>query len=95
MQFNATVLPTIVSNGQLSDAVLHEMHHVLGFGTLWTAATPALIINAGTPETAYTGAAAMRGCQQAGGVPTDCVPRELVLKPRFTVTRAGLTSAVP
>ncbi|MFI5244612.1 MAG: leishmanolysin-related zinc metalloendopeptidase, partial [Gemmatimonadales bacterium] len=60
--------------GQLNDVVFHEMQHVLGFGTLWTTAMPMLIINAGTPQTAFTGAAGIRGCQQAGGVPSDCLP---------------------
>jgi len=74
MLFDAADLPAILGNGQLNDVVFHEMQHVLGFGTLWSTVTPALIINAGTPQTAFTGAAGIRGCQLAGGVPTDCVP---------------------
>jgi hypothetical protein len=74
MVFNAADLATILNNGQLNDVVFHEMQHVLGFGTLWSSATPPLITNAGTPQTAFTGAAGIRGCQQAGGVAADCVP---------------------
>ena len=74
MLFDAADLPTIFSNGQLNDVVFHEMQHVLGFGTLWSTVTPLLIVNAGTPQTAFTGAAGIRGCQQAGDVPTDCLP---------------------
>jgi len=74
MLFDATLLPTVFSNGQLNDVVFHEMQHVLGFGTLWSTVTPMLIANAGTPQTAFTGAAGIRGCQHAGGVPTDCLP---------------------
>ena len=74
MLLDAKLLPIIATNGQLNDVVFHEMQHVLGFGTLWTAVTPMLIVNAGTPQTAFTGAAGIRGCQHAGGVPTDCLP---------------------
>lgn len=74
MLFNAALLPTILANGQLNDVVFHEMQHVLGFGTLWSTVTPPLIINAGTSQTAFTGAAAIRGCQQLGGVTADCIP---------------------
>jgi len=74
MLLDATLLPTIATNGQLHDVVFHELQHVLGFGTLWTTVTPMLIIHAGTPQTAFTGAAGIRGCQQAGVVPTDCLP---------------------
>jgi hypothetical protein len=74
ISLNAAQLPAIFVNGQLNDVLLHEMQHVLGFGTLWSSLTPALIVNAGTPQTAFTGAAGIRGCQQAGGALADCVP---------------------
>jgi hypothetical protein len=74
MTFDAADLPTILNNGQLNDVVFHEMQHVLGFGTLWATVVPMLIVNAGTPETGFTGAVGIRGCQQAGGVSADCVP---------------------
>jgi len=63
-----------MSNGQLNDAIFHEMQHVLGFGTLWSAVTPPLIVNAGTPLSAFTGVAGIRACQQAGGIASDCAP---------------------
>lgn len=74
MLLDAKLLPTVASNGQLNDVVFHELQHVLGFGTLWSTVTPMLIVNAATPQTAFTGAAGIRGCQHAGGVPTNCLP---------------------
>lgn len=74
MLFDAVDLPTIYANGQLNDVVFHEIQHVLGFGTLWSTATPPLIVNAGTAQTAFTGARGIAGCEQAGGVASDCLP---------------------
>jgi PKD repeat protein len=36
MQFDTADLATMESNGMLADVLLHEMGHVLGFGTLWS-----------------------------------------------------------
>jgi hypothetical protein len=74
ISLNAANLPSILSNGQLNDVVFHEMQHVLGFGTLWSNVSPSLIINAGTPQTAFIGAAGIRGCQQSGGAVANCTP---------------------
>lgn len=35
MQFDVADLATLETNGRLNDVILHEMAHVLGFGTLW------------------------------------------------------------
>jgi len=35
MQFDVADLTTLETNGRLNDVILHEMAHVLGFGTLW------------------------------------------------------------
>ncbi|MCH7874402.1 MAG: Ig-like domain-containing protein [Gemmatimonadetes bacterium] len=35
MRFDTDDLPNIEAAGQLEDVILHEMGHVLGFGTLW------------------------------------------------------------
>jgi hypothetical protein len=74
MRFDEADLPTVLANSQLSDVVFHEMQHVLGFGTLWTTVTPSLVVNPGTSLSGFIGANAIRGCQQAGGTPSDCVP---------------------
>ncbi len=36
MSFDTADLPSLESSGFLEDVILHEMAHVLGFGTLWT-----------------------------------------------------------
>jgi len=74
MLFDSADVPIAANNHQLDDVVFHEMQHVLGFGTLWTAVSPALSINGGTPQTAFIGEAAILACQQAHGVASDCVP---------------------
>lgn len=35
MEFNTNFLGTLEQNGQLGAVILHEMGHVLGFGTMW------------------------------------------------------------
>ncbi|MCG6938101.1 MAG: peptidase, partial [Gammaproteobacteria bacterium] len=37
MTFDSADLANLETNGSLEDVILHEMAHVLGFGTLWTA----------------------------------------------------------
>ena len=78
MLFDAADLPSLLSNGQLNDAIFHELQHVVGFGTLWTTVTPPLIVNAGTPQTGFTGSVGIHACQLAGGVASDCVPTVLL-----------------
>lgn len=36
MRFDTADLTTMENNGSLDDVILHEMGHVLGYGTLWT-----------------------------------------------------------
>ncbi len=36
MEFDTADLPTLEANGSLGQVILHEMAHVMGFGTLWT-----------------------------------------------------------
>jgi len=38
MKFDTADVDTLISSGQLDEVVLHEMNHVLGFGTLWSLA---------------------------------------------------------
>jgi hypothetical protein len=46
---------TLVSRGLLTDVVLHEMGHVLGVGTLWTASGRTLLVGRGTEDPHFTG----------------------------------------
>ena len=40
MRFDTADVASLVASGQLNAVVLHEMDHVLGFGTLWTLSAP-------------------------------------------------------
>lgn len=53
-----------LSQGELNDLILHEMGHVLGFGTIW--ASP-LLTGAGTSDPRFTGANAVAGYHELGG----------------------------
>jgi subtilisin-like proprotein convertase family protein len=58
MSFDTADLDRMEANGSLQDVILHEMAHVLGFGTLWSAMR--LIVGAGTVNPIFVGANAMR-----------------------------------
>jgi hypothetical protein len=74
MKFDVADLTTIFNDGRLNDVIFHEMLHVLGFGTLWDPLYKNLIINKGTPSTAYIGATGIAGCIQSGGTGFKCSP---------------------
>jgi hypothetical protein len=73
MMFDTADLADMEANGSLLDVIIHEMAHVLGFGTIWTAL--GVYIN-GSGQ--YTGAAALAsyrtefvGQQDAAFVPVE------------------------
>ncbi len=74
MKFDVADMTTIFNDGRLNDVIFHEMLHVLGFGTLWDPLYKNLIINKGTPSTAYIGIAGIAGCVQSGGTGFKCSP---------------------
>jgi Bacterial Ig-like domain (group 2) len=45
MKFDTADVGSLISGGQLGAVVLHEMGHVLGFGTLWSLAPPFPTVN--------------------------------------------------
>ncbi|MGH7650277.1 MAG: leishmanolysin-related zinc metalloendopeptidase [Gemmatimonadaceae bacterium] len=57
----ATLAPTT-----LQDIVTHEILHVLGIGSHWSA--EGLLINFNSPTVAYTGTNGIAGCRAAGGI---------------------------
>jgi len=70
MQFDSADLASLAANGQLYYVILHEMGHVLGFGSsLWT--TDGL-----KSGSQYIGADALNAFRQLGGGPTNSVPLE-------------------
>jgi subtilisin-like proprotein convertase family protein len=58
MSFDTADLARMEADGSLTDVILHEMAHVLGFGTLWS--DMSLIVGAGTVNPTFVGANAMR-----------------------------------
>jgi subtilisin-like proprotein convertase family protein len=58
MSFDTADLERMEADGSLTDVILHEMGHVLGFGTLWSRMS--LIVGAGTVNPTFVGANAMR-----------------------------------
>lgn len=56
MEFDTADLPGLEANGSLGSVILHEMGHVLGFGTIWT--NKGLLTGAGGSNPRYTGASA-------------------------------------
>lgn len=57
MRFDNADLDVRENNGQLVDLILHEMGHVLGFGTVWT--TRNLIADRGTADPIFVGTQAL------------------------------------
>ncbi|PJI92481.1 leishmanolysin [Yoonia maricola] len=58
MQFDDADISKLEAEGSFADVILHEMAHVLGFGTLWT--MNGLIAASGTNDPRFTGPAAAR-----------------------------------
>jgi hypothetical protein len=75
MTFDADDIAGLVATGRLNDVVLHEMMHVIGFGTNWTSASRiggVLLTGRGTDDPRYIGPLAVAECSAAGGTGTAC-----------------------
>ncbi|SFJ18626.1 VPLPA-CTERM sorting domain-containing protein [Celeribacter neptunius] len=72
MQFDTYDLDVMEANGTLFDVVVHEMAHVLGFGTLWNF-TGDYVNGSGQ----YTGASALAAYQSECDASATFVPVEL------------------
>lgn len=55
-------LNRLTNNGQLNAVVLHEMLHVVGFGTIWDSATKKLLTGEGGQDPRFIGEGAKQGC---------------------------------
>lgn len=55
MQFDTSDLARLEAEGSLKDVIIHEMGHVLGFGTLWSAQFLNLISGSGSENPIFTG----------------------------------------
>lgn len=67
MEMDVDDLNQLASSGRLNAVVLHEMLHVLGFGTIWDKVTPVRLTGAGGNDPKFTGSLAIQSCVDAGG----------------------------
>jgi hypothetical protein len=74
MEFDAADLARLEADGQLARVVLHEMGHVLGFGTIWGA--KGLVRGAGGSDPRFLGTNATREYNAIFGTNVGSVPLE-------------------
>jgi hypothetical protein len=75
MKFDTADLAQMEAKGTLNDVITHEMGHVLGIGTIWSA--KGLLNGAGTTNPTFTGTAAMKEYGKLRGLPAGkAVPVE-------------------
>lgn len=76
MQFDEADIQNYISSGRFESVVLHEMNHVIGFGTIWTdkgVLQNAVFTNTETPTPTgstnprFSGAAGLAQCLAVGG----------------------------
>lgn len=73
MRFDEADVANLQASGRLSRVVLHEMMHVLGFGTVWYGAPPKLVDTLATPSNVrYIGPLARQACVNLHGGATPC-----------------------
>ena len=71
MRFDSADLDNLANNGRLGDVITHEMLHVVGLGTLWTAR--GLLVDAGLATARVVGPLATAACTDDLGGSTACV----------------------
>ncbi|MBA2687952.1 MAG: hypothetical protein H0U64_07615 [Gemmatimonadaceae bacterium] len=67
MEMDVEDVSQLANTGRLNAVVLHEMLHVLGFGTIWDQVTPARLTGANTADSRFSGPLAIQACVDAGG----------------------------
>lgn len=72
MQFDSADLANVEQAGQLESLILHEMAHVMGFGTIWS--DKGLLAGVFSPNPTYTGAEGVEQYAELGG--SGSVPLE-------------------
>ncbi len=71
MKFDRADLENLANNGRLRDVILHEMLHVIGIGTLWSARN--LLADADSATVRVTGTRATATCATELGGAAVCV----------------------
>ncbi len=74
MEFDEADMASMASSGTLSDVILHEMAHVLGFGTVWEELS--LLQDKGTADPYFSGAQAKAAYTGLGATLVNGVPLE-------------------
>ncbi len=69
MAFDTDDLAALEESGRLKTVILHEMLHVVGFGTVWTDVVPPVLSGAGTAGSAFTGGQALAAAIGWNGAP--------------------------
>ncbi len=72
MQFDDADVANLEAGGSFEDVILHEMAHVLGFGTLWS--RKGLIRGTGSMDPRFTGTASIREYAALDAAGGDAVP---------------------
>ena len=67
MRFDQADLDELEVEGRLLDVVIHEIGHVLGFGSLWNFGPFSLLSDEGGPDPFFTGANALTAFNSVGG----------------------------
>ena len=76
MRFDTADLATLQNNGSLGDVILHEMGHVLGYGTLWDQPQFNYLNGACTSSQNYDGALAVAAFTGSNGGVGSTIPVE-------------------
>jgi hypothetical protein len=74
MRFDSADLARMEAENSLLNVIVHEMGHVLGFGTLWSTSFLNLIIGEGTENPNFIGKNAIREYQILGNTEANSVP---------------------
>jgi leishmanolysin len=67
MRFDIADVPTLELNGQFQEVVLHEMGHVLGYGTIWDPGFLNLLSGGGGTDPHFIGPQATAAFNRIGG----------------------------
>lgn len=71
MRFDSADLQNLANSGRLGDVILHEMLHVIGIGTLWSARS--LLVDVDSATVRVTGTRATAACANELGGSAVCV----------------------
>ncbi|MFH1763166.1 MAG: leishmanolysin-related zinc metalloendopeptidase, partial [Gemmatimonadota bacterium] len=67
MELDEADVADLQTAGLLDDVIVHEMGHILGFGTLWNASSNDFLVGGGTADPYFNGAGAVAAFNAAGG----------------------------